>query len=66
MRRREKGGDSIRPLAWASRGALGYIVFSMRSRRVLIFGAMLLLGAVTARAAAETAPLRVTYYYLPG
>jgi len=38
----------------------------MRSRRVLIFGALLLLGAVTARAVAETAPLRVTYYYLPG
>jgi len=44
----------------------GYIVFPMTSRRVLVFGALLLLGAATARAVADKAPLRVTYYYLPG
>ena len=67
MRRKRESEIEPTRLELASRGLPSGVSSSpMRSRRVLIFGALLLLGAVTARAAAEMAPLRVTYYYLPG
>jgi hypothetical protein len=38
----------------------------MQSRRVLVFAALLLLAAAAGSVLADTAPLQVTYYYLPG
>jgi hypothetical protein len=38
----------------------------MLTRRGLILASLLLLGASVVPALADTAPLQVTYYYLPG
>jgi hypothetical protein len=38
----------------------------MRRRRFLIAAALLLLAAAAGSVLADTAPLQVTYFYLPG
>jgi hypothetical protein len=38
----------------------------MQSRRVLVFAALFLLASAAYPVLADTAPLQVTYYYLPG